>query len=203
MAVGSVLFETGDPATANNNHAVSAVLNTAELLEQILTYIKPYDLLTRVPLTCHTFKHAVETSSTLQKSVSFAIEVTDKNIDGDFTWSWSLAPGRMAWVEEDSRCNRAVFTFDFANIAAFEHQRAIEGFRQLGVCKNQWMSTMIWFYEVTSVSNQMRRTDRGWWFVSAGETLTFGKIFDFAARDIKNGCEVEKIKLLLRQTWRK
>lgn len=192
------MFETGDPATANNNQAVSAVLNTAELLEQILTYIKPYDLLAKVPFTCHAFKHAVETSPTLQKSVSFAIEVTDKDIDGDFTWSWSLAPLRMAWVNEGSRCNRAVFTFDFANAASFEHQRAIEGFRRLRVCKNQWISLERWCYEVTSMSTQTRWTDKGRWFVSGCETLTFGEIFEIAAGDVKIGLEVEQIKLLLR-----
>lgn len=199
MAVGSVLFETSDPATANDNHAVSAVLNTAELLEQILTYMKPYDLLANVPLICHAFKHAVETSPTLQKSVSFAIEVADKDIDGDFTWSWGLVPRRMRMLVVSSRCDRAYFAFDFTSAASFEHQMAIEGFRRLGVCKNQWMSVMRWKYEVALANSQMQWIEMGLWVVPAGETLTFGKIFDHAARlrDAKNGCQVKHIILLL------
>lgn len=48
MAVDRVSLEAGNSATASANHAASAVLNTAELLEQIPTYINHMTL----SLTC-------------------------------------------------------------------------------------------------------------------------------------------------------
>lgn len=115
IAVSRILFEAGEPATAGSNHTISAVLNTPELLEQILAYIKPYDLIANVQRTCHAFKSAIATSPTLQKNVSLAIDATEKDIDDNFTWSWILKP----------RC-RLGRTKALDGIASFSHSTSPE-----------------------------------------------------------------------------
>lgn len=49
--------------------ATSRVLNTAELLEAILLFVAPSDLLLRVQLTCKGFQHATTTSLALRRKM--------------------------------------------------------------------------------------------------------------------------------------
>lgn len=98
----------------------------------------------------------------------------------------------QAWAYEGSRWDRFIFTLDFARAHSFERQRAPESFRRLQVCEKLQMIGMTWYYENTA-SNAQILPPREWLLLSAGETLTFGEIFDSLTRGVKGGRGVEKI----------
>lgn len=152
--------------------------------------------------TCHASKYVIDTSPTLEKSLSFAIDVTDKDIDDNFTWSWMLKPLCMSWMYEGFRWDRFIFTLDFSQAQSFERQRATKSFRRIRVCEKPQMIGMAWYYEKTASSAQ-NLSPTECLSLPAGETLTFEEIFDAMARGVKGDRRVEKVKMVLWESPRK
>lgn len=203
MAGNNIKFEDGGSIATTN--AVSAVLNTSELLEQILLHLPPGHLVAKAKLTCRGFKEAIETSFALQNGpLSFALNTT--NLWNDYSWSANLAPKRLSiaytYTKDrfpfvrcmpDTAHEHITFCMRCGKDFSLERYGTIEGFSRLRVSN---VATQKIRFAIDYVLRppfihmlQYQRLDV--------EEITFGKLFDAVARSAEPGRTVERVMIRL------
>lgn len=208
----NILFKTQDSRVASNS--VSEVLNTTELLEQILSNLNGGLLITRAQLVCSGFKRVIDTSPTLQKALSSAIHMTNhKPFDLNYrsihlahlqyellfdglakTFTWNLAPKSMTLDYQITE--RMVFKFDFTppNLP-FSYHISNKSFRQLKVLEKMPQKIDVLFYggaNPSGLSSQML-----WLEAREGQGITFGEILDKVKDESREGVKIGGLTLVV------
>lgn len=193
---------------------MSEVLNTTELLKQILSNLNSGHLITRAQLACRGFKRVIDTSPTLQERLSSAIHMTNhKPFDLSYrsvhlahlqyellfdglakTFTWNLAPKSMTLDYQITE--RIVFKFDFTppNLS-FSHHLTNQSFRRLRVLEKMRQKIDVSFHggaNPSGLSSQML-----WLEAKEGKGITFGEIFDKVEGESREGVRIGGLTLVV------
>ena len=168
---------------------MSDVFNTPELLEKILLNLRPGFLLQNVQKVCRGFKESIDVSPTFRKRAAFAIHVSDDYSDSIFykddTFTFDLIPKSLSMYHR-RRLMLTEFRFLFSqDNRTFESYRTMERFRRLCVFDR----TPQQFYAHWGTGQ------KDWEVKEGGNAITFGEIFDRAAR-FAGGKEVSHVDIV-------